>query len=695
MNTVFASASALLATGFIDKFADDHLDLVLGRIGKETGVRVDRGTDRLIITGKWSWILESHDILLEEFRNISEFRNNFEQNSSVENLPHTHSDSLAEGYNEHAIPGSDDPCHQSGHSDQYVATEQIVSGYMKMISDQFNLSGSKNEARINNNMPGTCTHEQDNAYCDIKVENETYTKMENYDDGDDTDDYMDNFTDLKATNAVSQKNSKSKETKTRKHKQNISNNSSDQKYDLSDIVKLEPYVHEEKEFSSGNEITAGTLIAKASKRNDNISTDLQCNECNFVGKDKISLSAHTKRCHVRKFSCNQCKSSFGFNKDLTRHKKQAHGGKGTPDCKDEISEQVTKRGRKKRPRIKDPDEVYPCDKCSYVGKEKVLLREHRRRLHSIRFHCDQCDKSFGYNKDLNRHKRNVHCMAEYQCAECKKLFKTPRSLNVHSKCHEVGYDKQAFACQVCDKRYSTKYVLDYHVKSEHMGMKKSFICPICGKSFTQKGSYRQHANVHAGFRPYVCDVCGKSFSYENALKAHKYLHDDVRRFQCSICDKRFLHKNSLRIHRNVHRESHDYMCTQCGQSFTQKQSLVRHERIHSGDKPYLCTICQKSFRDASIIRRHMILMHKKDPKKWQEDMVNNTSRAPNYYVEVLGSGNDLPPEIKEPDIDTAVQNVDNKSITLKESPDKNSSALSIDYTASLLAESIIANLQKD
>ena len=637
MNSIFASASALLATGFVEKFASEHLELILGRLDKETGVKVDRSSDSLLITGKWTWILESHDILLEEYRNLTEFRND----NTVEP-----SSDMAEEDNEHAKM-SDDSSEQIAASGQYKATNEIVSDYMRLMSEQFKLTSTQNGAEENNITDdlGTKMNVEQN---DIKVENGTYTKLQDYDDGDDTDDYMDST----KTDKISPKQLKSKVRKSRKPiKRKALRNSTENTFPLSNTIKVEPNMYEEEGFLFGNEmaqaVTAGSLIAKASLGVDNNSENLQCLECTFVGKNKSSLSAHTKRCHLKKFHCPHCTSSFGFNKDLKRHIMKAHDGVETPDDSVDRSANVVKRGRKKRPKINDPSEVFPCDQCSYVGK-KVLLREHKRRLHSIKFDCDICNKSFGYNKDLNRHKRTVHCEPEYQCLECNKFFKTPRLLNTHSLVHKE--DKESFTCQVCDKSYSTKYVLDYHIKSEHMGMKKSFKCPICGRSFTQKSSYRQHANVHAGIRPYICDVCGKSFSYENGLKAHKFLHNDVRQFQCQICDKKFLHKNSLRIHGNVHKESHDHMCTTCGQKFTQKQSLIRHERIHTGAKPYLCTICQKSFRDASIIRRHMILTHKKDPKKWQEDMVNNTMRSENFYVTVLGIGNDLPPEVQEENI---------------------------------------------
>ncbi|KAL3880004.1 hypothetical protein ACJMK2_032276 [Sinanodonta woodiana] len=290
-----------------------------------------------------------------------------------------------------------------------------------------------------------------------------------------------------------------------------------------------------------------------------------------------------------------------------------------------------KRGRKKR--MGGENKTYPCSKCDYVGKKAKHLNEHRRRQHAVSKQCKICGKTFGFNKDLNRHLRTVHSDPEFFCNTCNRFYKCKRVYERHLETHNEGYIRPSFKCQTCDKSFSTKYVLNAHVKAEHLGLKKTYLCPTCGKSFTQKNSYLQHANVHAGIRPFVCDVCGKDFTYEKSLREHRFMHDEVRRFQCEICSKTFKQTTSLRIHMKVHQESKDHICSSCGKGFTQKQALVRHERIHNGEKPFSCAKCQKTFSDTSIIRRHIILIHKSDPKKWQEHVVSHLKHDTSFFVE--------------------------------------------------------------
>ena len=299
-----------------------------------------------------------------------------------------------------------------------------------------------------------------------------------------------------------------------------------------------------------------------------------------------------------------------------------------------------KRARSPKPtsetvHVKEEDTDFVCDQCSYVAKKLSHLREHKRRVHITKeFKCDKCGKIFGFGKDLKRHFL-THQKAENCCDICGKMYKTVRTLADHKKTHDTDYVKPEFPCEFCDKIFSTKYVLAYHIKSEHLGIKKSYMCPTCGKSFSQKNSYLQHANVHMGIKPYHCDICGKSFSYEKSLKEHKYMHADDKQFECPVCNKKFRQSSGVAIHMKIHKDRKDYVCSACGKGFSQKQALVRHERIHLGEKPFACSLCKRTFTDSSILRRHMMLIHKKDKTNWREHTENNVQRRTDFFISVV------------------------------------------------------------
>ena len=279
------------------------------------------------------------------------------------------------------------------------------------------------------------------------------------------------------------------------------------------------------------------------------------------------------------------------------------------------------------------DDCFTCVDCSYVSTKKMNLREHIQRMHKDKvWSCEFCSKIFSIQKDLVRHEKS-HLGPELCCDFCGKMYKSRRTFINHKKSHEENYIKPEYECNVCNKSFSTKYVRNYHVKSEHLGMKKLFLCPTCGKSFTQKNSYIQHANVHMGLKPYQCEHCGKSFAYEKSLKEHRFMHDEILHFKCEVCDKLFRQKSALQIHKKIHQVTKDHLCGICGKGFTQRQALLRHERIHNGDKPFKCGLCARTFSDASIIRRHMILVHKKNSKEWREDVICDLKGADDYWIE--------------------------------------------------------------
>ena len=241
-------------------------------------------------------------------------------------------------------------------------------------------------------------------------------------------------------------------------------------------------------------------------------------------------------------------------------------------------------------------QIYKCTECDYQGFRKKRLSEHMGRVHGLlpngampenpMFSCDECEKTFVFEKDLSRHKKIVHHGQVFVCLVCNKNYKSKYVYDRHTATHVEGYVQPKFKCQICEQEFTTKFSLSSHIKSKHLGVKKTYSCPTCGKTFSQIRSYRQHANVHAGIRPYTCEVCGKSFTYDKSLKEHRYMHDTVRRFQCSVCQKAFRQQTCLLIHMKTHKEKKDHICSVCGREFTQKQSLLRHERIHTGNHSY-------------------------------------------------------------------------------------------------------------
>ena len=54
------------------------------------------------------------------------------------------------------------------------------------------------------------------------------------------------------------------------------------------------------------------------------SEEFQCDQCNFLAKDKVDLQNHRRYKHEPQFPCNMCTYKANHNPDLKRHLRVMH-----------------------------------------------------------------------------------------------------------------------------------------------------------------------------------------------------------------------------------------------------------------------------------------------------------------------------------------------------------------------------------
>ncbi|KAJ8281876.1 hypothetical protein COCON_G00043950 [Conger conger] len=87
----------------------------------------------------------------------------------------------------------------------------------------------------------------------------------------------------------------------------------------------------------------------------------------------------------------------------------------------------------------------------------------------------------------------------------------------------------AFACQVCQKTFQFQRMLNRHLKCHNET--KRHPCDFCGKGFNDTFDLKRHVRTHTGVRPYKCSLCDKAFTQRCSLESHmKKIHGVTQQY---------------------------------------------------------------------------------------------------------------------------------------------------------------------
>ena len=361
---------------------------------------------------------------------------------------------------------------------------------------------------------------------------------------------------------------------------------------------------------------------------------------------RYTLDPMTGRMISKKtFNCDVCDVNFQHKADFYEHMKNHTGEKlyGCSWCKDRFSTEDDLVG-------------HACSKpyvCGYCEESYILpgsLKKHVNK-HYDDASCGNAvlDDELEQNSSYVSNEQSVGQLEDDTnlCGETDREFlqqlrssdnpsvsddnnfeiSSSRNFNQRYSGMKTLNGKKQFVCLICEKDFTAKGSLIVHLKI-HTG-EKPFACPHCNRYFRKKDSLKRHSYIHTGEKPYCCTLCGACFRQTSNLLYHMQRHanngetltpkvtkppnekksihrnDEGRKYTCNVCNKSFSNKIVLLGHRRIHFGQKSYTCHACHKSFLRQSDLKRHIIVHTGEKPYVCTYCTKRYSQAATLVKHI------------------------------------------------------------------------------------------
>ncbi|XP_059223978.1 zinc finger protein 260 [Stomoxys calcitrans] len=419
-------------------------------------------------------------------------------------------------------------------------------------------------------------------------------------------------------------------------------------------LKLQPKNRQEQQDISVNNSRTGMTDnnVESEEDEDNVPLSVLRNREDEGNSEIVHRTSDSHNKDKQKFinKCDLCVKEFSSNKLLQKHKRSKHVQNPTSVKEKHTNNISTNNGHiQEFLDSNDDDMTIVCnsefDEMSASEEEDHTLVIEKNAALPHNYPCTECQASFRFQKQLERHIKKHNEAHRFVCITCNDRFKYPFMLKKHiethhqsekskskitklkkdnvEKPHECKYCPSAytnvgglaqhmskkhpeivpFKCDRCEKTFVVEEHLKIHT-NRHMGI-KNFKCELCEKSFSFKFAMKQHMRIHTGDLNYLCTLCGKKFYRPSNLRQHMQRHGDEKPYTCPNCPKRFKCPSDRYIHLMTHQEGKNHVCSTCGARFSRVDTLQQHQILHTGQKPYKCDQCPMAFPRLMNLNRHL------------------------------------------------------------------------------------------
>lgn len=301
---------------------------------------------------------------------------------------------------------------------------------------------------------------------------------------------------------------------------------------------------------------------------------------------QLLLSRQSRfQCHICQFYCN---TSEQFNKHL--------GTEQHEDCTGPILGPLLcvrcKFACRSNAEMLDHIESEQHNITIGESDRPCVLRESRYRVQ-----CRSCESIFHSATALKKHMETTH----QEIMEGSKI---------HKKKSRYG---QPPICHYCEKRLSTHFKLEIHIRRKHT-FEKPFHCDVCDKSYSENHSLTIHkkSKQHMEKAAQLGDV--------RPVTSNDPLKPPTRKsvtHKCKKCD--FVAENYKDLRPHFLKEHLDSVleCTTCGVHFVTESAYNTHmssnlhrkteEEASHSTKTFVCVLCEKKFYCSKKFMLHKLV----------------------------------------------------------------------------------------
>lgn len=219
--------------------------------------------------------------------------------------------------------------------------------------------------------------------------------------------------------------------------------------------------------------------------------------------------------------------------------------------------------------------------CAICNAKSLCLRQLSRhtQTHFLKYTCEACGKSYTTVTSLKNHVRFSHIQDGKAriCRKCKMTFSSLEAKRAHLKGSRKCWPHK---CMVCGERFITYGLKQAHLNKVHDMKGRTYDCPECGQSFSNRKHYRVHFRLNHTDDNFICSSCGLKFETQRNLDEHRVVHTKEKLFPCTVCSKSFPRKKNLAQHMWIHNEHKRFECTMCNKQFNQRVSWRLHMKTY-------------------------------------------------------------------------------------------------------------------